>query len=43
MFTALAYNFGDLQSKVNNYIALAPVVNMDHATNKFYVALKDTC
>lgn len=40
MFSALALNQGDLQSKVNYFIALAPVVRLDHSTNPFLLALK---
>ena len=33
MFSALAYNHGDLQDKLNLYIALAPIAEMNHMTN----------
>lgn len=35
MFSALALNQGHLQNKVNFFIALAPVVRLDHSTNGF--------
>ena len=40
MFSALALNQGGLQDKINYFIALAPVVRIDHATDSFIVALK---
>ena len=43
MFTALAYNFNSIQYKIWHFVALAPVVNLDHATDKFYRALSKTC
>ena len=33
MFSALAYNHGDLQDKINLYIALAPIAEMNHMTD----------
>ena len=33
MFSALAYNHGDLQDKLNLYIALAPIAEMNNLTN----------
>lgn len=42
MFTALAENDDDLQSKISVFIALAPVTRMDHTTNSFFLdASKD--
>ena len=41
MFSALALNQGNLLKKVNFFIALAPVVRIDHVENKFIVALKN--
>lgn len=41
MFTALAHNFGQLQDKVNLFIALAPVVRLDHTTDSFLSMLRD--
>ena len=41
MFSALALNQGNLQDKVNFFIALAPVVRIDHAENPFIVMLKN--
>lgn len=38
MFTALAENFGDVQNKVNLFIALSPVAYLSHTENEF---LKD--
>lgn len=43
MFTALAYNFDNMQGKLWNFVALAPVVNLEHTTDKFYEALGKTC
>ena len=34
MFSALAMNHGDLQAKVNIFIALAPVANLKHTPNE---------
>ena len=34
MFSALAENHGDLNSKVNLFIALGPIVRLDHIQNK---------
>ena len=39
MFSALALNQGNLQDKVNYFIALAPVIRIDHSSNPFIVAL----
>jgi pimeloyl-ACP methyl ester carboxylesterase len=32
MFTALTYNFGNIRSKVNLFVALAPITNVGHTT-----------
>jgi hypothetical protein len=42
MFTALAENFGDLDQKLNLFIALAPVTKLDDASNKLYHTLATT-
>uniref|UniRef100_A0A7S3CLY6 Uncharacterized protein n=1 Tax=Strombidium rassoulzadegani TaxID=1082188 RepID=A0A7S3CLY6_9SPIT len=34
MFTALTYNFGDLRSKLNSFVALAPVLQLGNSPNK---------
>ena len=33
MFAALSYNFGGLQSKLNYFAALAPIVNLKNTSN----------
>ena len=33
MFSALSYNFGDLQDKLNYFAALAPIVNLRNSPN----------
>ena len=33
MFTALTYDFGGVRSKVDSFVALAPVINVGHASN----------
>ena len=38
MFTALSYNFGDLQDKLDIFIACAPIVNLQHSPNKMMQA-----
>lgn len=40
MFTALSYNFGDLQDRLNLFIALAPVARLDHTTDSFLELLR---
>ena len=40
MFSALASNTRYLEDKINYFIALAPLVKLDHSTNAFIVALK---
>jgi hypothetical protein len=32
MFTALTENFGNMRSKINSFVALAPVMNLGHST-----------
>ena len=39
MFAALAENFGNLREKVNLFVALAPVIRLDNATNDWFVKL----
>lgn len=36
MFTALAENFGNLEDKLNLFVALAPVTRLDGVKNQFY-------
>ena len=43
MFSALAYNYGNLENKIEHFIALGPLVNLAHSTDKFYMALSKTC
>jgi hypothetical protein len=33
MFAALSEGYGDVANKLNNFIALAPIVNLRMATN----------
>jgi hypothetical protein len=33
MFSALAYNHGDLKEKLNLFVALAPIVNLANSPN----------
>jgi len=33
MFSALAYNHGDLKDKLNIFIALAPIINLANSPN----------
>jgi hypothetical protein len=33
MFAALSEGYGDVRNKLNNFIALAPIVNLKMATN----------
>lgn len=33
MFAALSEGYGDVGNKLNNFIALAPIVNLKMATN----------
>lgn len=33
MFTALSYNFGELQDKLNLFVALAPIINLANSPN----------
>ena len=42
MFSALARNAGNMQYKINNFIALGPVVSLAHTSDKFYQALTKT-
>ena len=39
MFTALAENHGNLRSKINLFVAMAPVVRLDNTTNEILVNL----
>lgn len=39
MFTALAEKFGDLDQKINLFVALAPVTRLDEASNELYHTL----
>lgn len=39
MFTALAENFGDVQNKVNLFVALAPITHLFGSHNEFFNAL----
>lgn len=39
MFSALSYNHGDLQNKLNLYIALAPIARLDNTTHEFFINL----
>ena len=38
-FSALAYNFGNISSKINLYVALAPVVQMNNIQDSFFLSL----
>ena len=40
MFSALALNQGHLQNKINFFIALGPIVRLDHSTNGWVQVLK---
>ena len=42
MFTALAENYGDLRSKINLFVALAPVVRIDNAYNDMDTSLAES-
>jgi hypothetical protein len=33
MFSALAYNHGELKDKLNIFVALAPIVNLENSPN----------
>ena len=37
MFSALSHNHGNLQNKINLFIALAPVIEMNNTTDPLYV------
>lgn len=39
MFSALAEKFGDLDQKLNLFVALAPVTRLDEASNELYHTL----
>lgn len=39
MFTALAENFGNLEDKLNLFVALAPVTRLDGVSNEFFHTL----
>ena len=39
MFTALSERFGDLDQKLNLFVALAPVTRLDGASNELYHTL----
>ena len=39
MFTALAENFGDVQNKINLFVALAPITHLFGSHNEFFNAL----
>ena len=39
MFSALSENHGDLNKKLNAFIALAPIVNLNNATMGLFVSL----
>ena len=41
MFAALSENFGDLQSKLNYFAALAPIVNLKNSPNAFLQFFSD--
>ena len=41
MFTALSEGFGDLDQKLNLFVALAPVTRLDGASNEFYHTLSN--
>ena len=41
MFSALSENHGDLRNKLNVFIALAPVIKLDHISNDFFKYLAD--
>ena len=43
MLSALAYNYGQLQDKLNLFVALGPLADNYYATNKFYVSVKNAC
>ena len=42
MFTALSEGFGDLDQKVNLFVALAPITRLGGATNQFFTTLGAT-
>lgn len=37
MFAALAEGYGDLQKKINLFVALCPITNLGHSSNSFMV------
>jgi hypothetical protein len=39
MYSALAENHGNLQSKLNLFVALAPIVNLHNTTNSLFMSL----
>jgi hypothetical protein len=39
MFTALAFNFGDIRNKISSFVALAPVLNLGHSSNSFIMEI----
>ena len=41
MFTALSEGFGDLDQKLNLFVALAPVTRLDGASNELYHTLSN--
>jgi hypothetical protein len=41
MFTALSEGFGDLNKKLNLFVALAPVTRLDGVSNEFYKTLSN--
>lgn len=41
MFSALSFNHGDLQNKLDVFIACAPIINLTHSTNGMMLDIKD--
>lgn len=41
MFSALAYNHGDLKDKLNLFVALAPIINLANSPNQLMQSAAD--
>ena len=39
MFSALSFNYGDIQNKINIFIALSPVLRLESTEISFFIML----